>query len=238
MSKEKLYIQDKNNLEINEQNVMAYIKSIINVLRRIKEKDNNSKTEKPIFEVNELNNIPLNKNLTNFGTMITDNSLKEIKEEPFIKKIKLPHIQEAVPKLNQNEIKEISKNIGSILKVKNPINNDEKAEIETFMKLFKIKRENINLSLLDLIFKPNLPTQSILTDVGTHIDVNELIKYFLNPTPNPRIYRELGDGFIKNYGVTVVIDSSISCFSPLSSLHSWNTIKVLLMRLKENLRLI
>ena len=231
MSKEKMYIQDKNNLEINEQNIMIYIKSIINVLRRIKQKDNNEKTEKSIFEVKELKNIPLEKNLTNFGAMIGDNSLKEIREEPYVKKIKLPQIQEAVPKLNQKEFKEISKNIGSILKVQNPINNDEKSAIKSFMKLFKIKKEKINLSLLELIFKPNLATQSILTDVGTHIDVNELIKYFLNPTPNPRIYRELGDGFVKNYGVTVVIDSSISCFGPLSSQHTWNTIQVLLSAL-------
>ena len=96
------------------------------------------------------------------------------------------------------------------------------------MKLFKIRKEKINLSLLELIFKPNLATQTILTDVGTHIDVNELIKYFLNPTPNPRIYREIGDGFIKNYGVTVIIDSSISCFGTLSNQHTWITIQMLL----------
>ena len=45
ISKEKLYIQNKNNLEIKEQNVMAYIKSIINIFRRVKEKDNNEKIE-------------------------------------------------------------------------------------------------------------------------------------------------------------------------------------------------
>ena len=96
------------------------------------------------------------------------------------------------------------------------------------MKTFKIKKETINLSHSEIIFKPNLPTQTILTDIGTHIDINELIKYFLNPTPNPRIYREIGDGFIKNYGVTVIIDNSCSCFSPLSIQHSWNTILILL----------
>ena len=31
---------------------------------------------------------------------------------------------------------------------------------------------------MEYIFKPNLPTQPVLTDDGTHIDVNELIKYF------------------------------------------------------------
>ncbi len=40
------------------------------------------------------------------------------------------------------------------------------------MKTFKISKERINLSSLEMIFKPNLATQTILTDVGTHIDVN------------------------------------------------------------------
>ena len=62
-----------------------------------------------------------------------------------------------------------------------------------------------------MIFKPNLATHTILIDIGTHININELIKYFLNP--NPRIYRELGDGFVKNYGVNIVIDSPTSCLS-------------------------
>ena len=160
--------------------------------------------------------------------MILNNTFRDIKEEPYIKKIKLPLLLEPVPKIDKIEFKEISNNIGSIIKIQNQINNDIKMIFRNFIKTFKIKKENINISLLGLIFKPNLPTQTILTDIGTHIDVNELIKYFHNPTPNPRIYRELGDGFIKNYGVTVIIDSSISCFSSISAQHSWNTKRVLL----------
>ena len=73
-----------------------------------------------------------------------------------------------------------------------------------------------------------MPKQTILTDVGSHIDVNELIKYFLNPTPNPKIYREIRDGLIKNYGVTLVIDVSNSCLSDISFMHSIQTIRMLL----------
>ena len=36
MSREKLYIQNKNEYEINEENVMNYIKSILNVLMNLK----------------------------------------------------------------------------------------------------------------------------------------------------------------------------------------------------------
>ena len=49
MSKEKLYIQNENIVGINEENINSYIKSILNVLRRYKDKDNNNKIEKSIF---------------------------------------------------------------------------------------------------------------------------------------------------------------------------------------------
>ena len=40
MNKEKLYIQNKDTYEINEEKVNIYIKAILNVLRRVKDKDN------------------------------------------------------------------------------------------------------------------------------------------------------------------------------------------------------
>jgi hypothetical protein len=46
----------------------------------------------------------LNTNLENLGKMITNECIREIKEEPYIKNIKLPQKQEAVPKLNQKKI--------------------------------------------------------------------------------------------------------------------------------------
>ena len=51
-----------------------------------------------------------------------------------------------------------------------------------------MKREKINLSLMEYIFKPNLLTQPVLIDDGT-FDVNEILKYFLNLTSNPKIHR-------------------------------------------------
>ena len=46
MSKEKIYIQNKNIIEVNEQNVSSYIRALISVLRRYKEKDNTDNIEK------------------------------------------------------------------------------------------------------------------------------------------------------------------------------------------------
>lgn len=50
-------------------------------------------------------------------------------------------IQETVPKLGRNEIKEISKNIGSIIKASNGISKVNINQIRTFMKLFIIRKE-------------------------------------------------------------------------------------------------
>jgi hypothetical protein len=82
MNKEKL-----DNIKINEENLHNYIKAIVNALRRYEKKDNNDETEKGIFKIDKCNNIPSKENLENIGKMITDKSIKEIKEEPYFKKI-------------------------------------------------------------------------------------------------------------------------------------------------------
>ena len=103
--------------------------------------------------------------------------------------------------------------------------------IYNFTKEFKEKKENLSLSSLDLIFKPNKPTQLVLSSKGSIIDINELIKYFINPTPTPMFYRELNGGFIKNYGITLVIDNSISCLNILCAEHTIQTIRIFLSSL-------
>ena len=101
----------------------------------------------------------------------------------------LPSLTEQPEKLNNKEYKNLVKNIGVI--IYKDLSKEIKDEVSNLQKNFKLKREKINLSIMEYIFKPNLPTQPVLTNDGTHIDVNELIKYFLNPTPNPKIYREI-----------------------------------------------
>ena len=125
MTKEKLFIKNGNAFDINEDNIMAYVKQILSVLRRYKDKDNNCKTEKIFFDINalQMQNIELDELkdnvLSNFEKMISDNALRDIKEDPYIKKIKLPSLQEADPRVDKKQFKEISKNISSIIKVQN-----------------------------------------------------------------------------------------------------------------------
>ena len=103
-----------------------------------------------------------------------------------------------------------------------------------FVKLFKEKREKIKLSPMNIIFKPNLPTQAILVEEGTHLDITELIKYSINKVPNPKLYREIRDGFVKNYGISIVIDTSISCLNDLCIIHTFQTLRVLLSAISHD----
>ena len=51
MNKKHFYIQNKNDYQVIEENIEAYIKTIVLVLRRVKEKDNNDQIEKGNFEI-------------------------------------------------------------------------------------------------------------------------------------------------------------------------------------------
>ena len=168
----------------------------------------------------------LDQNLLSNISMFLGEELKKFTNIYYSKKI-LPNLTEQPKKLNGKEYKNFIKNIGGAIKYEN-LSKEIKDGVSILQKNYKIKREKINLSLMEYIFKPNLPTQPVLTDDGTHIDVNELIKYFLNPTPNPKIYREIRDGLIKNYGVTIIIDVSTSCLCDISFMHTIQTIRVLI----------
>lgn len=78
ITKEKIFIQNKNIYEINEEYIMTYLKDRLSVLKRYKENDNKNKTEKSIFEIKELNNIPSKDNFENLQKIISDNYLREI----------------------------------------------------------------------------------------------------------------------------------------------------------------
>jgi hypothetical protein len=94
----------------------------------------------------------------------------------YIKKIKLPiNIKDS--QVNQKEFKIFCQNTGKIIRYDN-----EKLNLETknkIIRLFKEKKENFKLKYMNTIFKPNLPTQTVLCEEGTHLDIIELIKYIL-----------------------------------------------------------
>ena len=192
----------------------------------------------PLISINEqnteINILPAKFSIDNNDKIINDiekfkNDFIEYdernyeKEEIFAKK-ELIEIKYLIPQINNEENKEIKLNVGKIISLPLQLN------LSDFIKNdFKIQKDKLNLQLLEIIFKPNLPTETILTDVGTQIDIYEFIKLCINPTLNPKIYRQ--DDFVKNYGLTIIIDSSYSCLGGISREHTINTIRFLLSSL-------
>jgi hypothetical protein len=141
----------------------------------------------PSFDTEQYKKLDMN--LLSNITMFFGEELKRFTNIYYAKKM-LPSLTVQPEKLNDKEYKNLVKNIGGVIIYKD-LSKEIKDEVSNLQKNFKLKREKINLSIMEYIFKPNLPTQPFLTNDGTHIDQNELIKYFLNPTPNPKIYREI-----------------------------------------------
>ena len=102
-----------------------------------------------------------------------------------------------------------------------------KESFEQFIHRTVNLKKNSYRPLLETIFKPNKASQTVLSSVGTDFDITALILNLINPVPDPLIYLEEKGGLIRNYGISIVIDSSKSCFNPLSSSHSYQTIKTL-----------
>ena len=247
--------------EIEEKNDFTYILEQLNEFSiKFNKKRNVStfiiKDEKDIFENNILNKNLLNifiaplisfqeQNLdiliykSNFE-ILNDNAIKQIdnfikhfeyddihyEEEEIFSKKESFNFKISIPKIDIEETKEVKLKVGKIIPM--PIMPNLPDFIKNY---FKIPKDKINLQLLEVIFEPNLPTETILTDVGTQIDIYEFIKLCINPTANPKIYRQLGDGFVKNYGLTIIIDSSYSCLGGVSREHTINTIRYLLSAL-------
>ena len=86
--------------------------------------------------------------------MLRDNHLKKIKDEPYIKNIKLLNFEKNTHKLDKNESGGLSKNIGTMLKVQIPLNDEVKEKIKSFIKFFKNDKEkvqNLNQNFIDQI---------------------------------------------------------------------------------------
>ena len=99
------------------------------------------------------------------------------------------HINIKNNQIEQKEFKIFCQNTGKIIRYDNDtIDVKIKNKIIKLEKIFKEKREKLNLKYMNTIFKPNLPTQAVLCEEGTHLDIIELIKYSINKMPNPRLY--------------------------------------------------
>ena len=197
------------------------------ILSDIEEKNfiKNYNQSSPKFKINEqaLTNDFIKKNI-DFLRQQIGTDYKKFKE-PYL--IKIEHPNENID-IRQGDINILTYSNHQNKIIDSNFSREISDIIYEFTKNFKEKKENINLSSLDIIFQPNLPTQYVLSTKGSIIDMDAFFKYFLNPTPNPMFYKELDGGYVKNYGVTLVIDTSLSCMNYFTYDHYLDTIRIIL----------
>ena len=214
--------------EIN--NLDKLVENLSKVLLRETNPMNKNKTpkSKAKFNIDKSKSEILSQDYINiFKQLLNDNYfIKEEFDELYIKKNKMPIIFDN-QKDDKKDFKELCLNTGKIFQYNN-LTPETQKRIILLAKLFKEKKEKIKTTSMNIIFKPNLPTQAILVEEGTHLDITELIKYSINKVPNPKLYREIRDGFIKNYSVSIVLDTSISCLNESCITHTFQTLRVLL----------
>ena len=212
--------EDIDNMDILAQNLSKVL---------LREKDQLNKDNSP--KVNSLFNVDNSKFINSdyinlFRSVLTDELNKPEFNELYIKRNKMQFIYDN-QKDNQKQFKLFCQKTGKIIRY-NKLSMENQKDILRLVKEFKEKRDKIKLNHMNIVFRPNLPTQAILVEEGTHLDITELIKYSINKVPNPRLYREIRDGFVKNYGVSIVIDTSISCLNDICIIHTIQTLRILL----------
>ena len=118
-------------------------------------------------------------------------------------------------------------NFGKILNT--PSKNEKtRNDLKELVKVYLQKKKEINLMSLESIYKPNKASQYVLSSTGTDFDITALVLNLINPVPEPLIYLEEKGGLMRNYRVTIILDTSISCFSDISFLHTFQTLNYLL----------
>ena len=227
-------------VSIEEFNDLAkqkdFIENVSNVLLRKVNNDNKNKANKykSLFKVDK-DEISKSSKLTEkyIGSLLQSLRKPLTKfNDLYIKRNKMPLIYDN-QKDDKKEFKNFCLQTGKII-LYEKVDNNIQGHIMTLAKEFIEKGEKKILAPMNIIFKPNLPTQSVLVEEGTHLDITALIQYLINKVPNPKLYREIRDGFVKNYGVSVIIDGSISCLNELCLIHTIQTLRVLLSALSHD----
>ena len=202
---------------------IAYL--ISNLLERpidetkIPNKDN-IKLIPPTFDLSNEENLD---DILRFDKALEDNY--ENKPSIFIKKTEvLKNIINKTDKLDVNPYKnKLSKIVNYNIK-----DNTIKSDIHSYVKKYLENRSKLNKAKIEAIFKPNKPSQKVLSTTGTEFDIPALIMNLINPSPEPMIYLEEKGGMIRNYSVSLVLDTSYSCFNPLCFSFSLQTLRLML----------
>jgi len=183
----------------------------------------NNKMEKKFEPIFELKNLTLD-NINPFKEGISDNQY-----EQGIFTSKTDILSQAVPLSISLDMQYYRNKLNKISSVK--INPVILKEFNEFISKFPENKNKLSPSSIETLFKPNFASQKVLSTQGSEFDITALILNLINPVPNPRIYLEKKIMDKRRYGITIVIDSSYSCFNSFNFNHSILTIRALLSSL-------
>ena len=218
--------EDNDLFSDNKLKLIDFAKSICSVLNRKTEIQTDTSSQqnlKHCFQIND--DYYLNEKIL---TRFEENCKK--KDYNKYKEIYLKINNEK--DLSQNILKGVEEkisreNLGKILST--PIMEEKiRIKLKELIKTYIKNKQKINLINLESIYKPNKASQYVLSSTGTDFDITALVLNLINPVPEPLIYLEEKGGLMRNYRVTIILDTSISCLRELSFLHTFQTLNYLL----------
>ena len=129
-----------------------------------------------------------------------------------------PHISSNISKIKEREIPLVHPFMVKSIEVAPTI--DEKL----IDKLSKFENKSVLLDLIDIIFPPNKPSMYAPSVKGTRLYLVGLVKFIITGGQENKIWLEKKAGLKRDYRISVIIDSSKSCFNNINSFHSYKTI--------------
>ena len=107
------------------------------------------------------------------------------------------------------------------------------SDIHSYAKKFIENRAKLNKAKIEAIFKPNKPSQKVLSTTGTEFDITALIMNLIKPSSDPMIYLEEKGGMVRNYSFSLILDTSFSCWNSLCFSFSLQTLRLMLSTLNS-----
>ena len=129
-----------------------------------------------------------------------------------------PHVPSNINKIKEREIPLIHPFLVKSINLSPSI--DEKQ----LDKLSKFENKGVLLDLVDMIFPPNKPSMYAPSVKGTRLYLVGLVKFIITGGQDNKIWLEKKAGLKRDYRISVIIDSSKSCFNNINSFHSYKTI--------------
>ena len=100
--------------------------------------------------------------------------------------------------------------------------------LKLFLNQFNQNLPNISQQIIDEIFPPNKPTLYVPSTKGNKLNISGLLNFFITHGQENKIWLEKKERLKRDYRISVIIDSSRSCFNKDSFYFSFNIINILL----------